>query len=170
MKSIFIFVSVLFLIGVSPFCLFSQGLKVGYVNTIEVFNEYQRTKDQDELLEEEKDRIKEILETKENQIREIQGSLEMLREGEREREIERLQSKMESYRQLRQKELSEVQEKRDEMMREIVEDIDQTIKDYARENGYDLILNGNSVLYAPEGKNLSSDILRIINRAYRRRR
>ncbi len=149
---------------------FAAELKIGYVNTIEVFNEYQRTKDQEEQLETKKEEVTKILQAKEKEIRDAQGKLEVLREDQREEEIKKLQAKMHQYRDLRQKELEGVQEKRDQMMRDIVEDIDQAIKDYAQKNNYDLIVNGNSVLYAPDNKDLTDEILKIINQAYGRRR
>ncbi len=147
---------------------FAGGLKIGHVDTIEVFNEYQRTIDQDEQLEAKKEEVKKTLEEQEEKIRESQGRLEVLREDQREAERQKLQEMMERYSQLRQVELEEITRKRDGMMRDIVEDIDQTIKDYARKNGYDLIINGNSVLYAPKKNDLTAEVLSILNRVYRR--
>lgn len=147
---------------------FSANLKMGYVDTVEVFNEYQRTKDQDELLESKKEEVQRILEEKERRLRDIQNRLEVLREDQREAERDNLQEAMEDYRQARQRELSGIQRKRDEMMREIAEDIYQVIETYAKQNNYDLIINRNSILYAPEDKDLTETILNIINREYRR--
>lgn len=150
-------------------CSFAGDLKIGYVDTIEVFNEYQRTIDQEEELEGKKEKVHQTLEAQEEKIRGIQRRMEVLREDQRAQESQKLQEELQKYRDLRQKELVDITRKRDDMMREIIEDIDQAIKDYAAKNNYDLIINGNSVLYAPEKNDLTARILDIINKQYRRR-
>lgn len=164
MKKLFV-LAFLFLFSLP---VLAGSMKIGYVDTIEVFNEYQRTIDQEGRLETEKERVREALEGKEEEIRSIQKKIEVMREAQAAKEREKLQQVMEEYRELRQKELTGVARKRDEMMREIVEDIDRAITNYAQENGYHFILNGNSVLYAPEASNLTDKILSIVNKEYRR--
>ncbi|MFO8053081.1 MAG: OmpH family outer membrane protein [Candidatus Omnitrophota bacterium] len=148
-------------------CGFAKDLNIGYVNTIEVFNEYQRTKEQDKQLEEKKEKVKEGLEAKEKEIQNIQSKLEVLKEGKKKAEEAKLQKKMQEYRDMRQKELTDIKKERDEMMKDIIADIEQTVEDYAKKNNYDLIVNGNSVLYGAKSKDLTNKILKIINKKYR---
>ncbi|MCF7887191.1 MAG: OmpH family outer membrane protein [Candidatus Omnitrophica bacterium] len=161
----------IFLVAVAAFsfsvCSFAQGLKIGYVDTIKVFNEYQRTKEQDKQLEAKKEKAKENLEAREKEIQKIQSRLEVLKEGKQEAERAKLQEKMGEYRDVRQKELTDIKKERDEMMKDIIEDIDQTIKDYAKKNNYDLVVNGNSVLYGVESNDLTDKVLTIINKKYK---
>ncbi|MCF7888185.1 MAG: OmpH family outer membrane protein [Candidatus Omnitrophica bacterium] len=146
---------------------FAKDLKIGYVDTIEVFNEYQRTKEQDKQLETKKEKAKENLEVREKEIQKIQSRLEVLKEDKQEAERAKLQEKMQEYRDVRQKEFTDIKKERDEMMKDIIEDIDQTIKDYAKKNKYDLVVNGNSVLYGIESQDLTDKILTIINKKYK---
>ncbi|MCF7871136.1 MAG: OmpH family outer membrane protein [Candidatus Omnitrophica bacterium] len=161
----------IFLVAMAAFsfsiCGFAENLKIGYVDTIEVFNEYQRTKDQDQQLEKKKEIIQEKLDTKEKEIEKIQSRLEVLKEDQKEKEREKLQTKMQEYRELRQKEFTDIKKERDEMMKKIVDDIDQVIKGYGKENKYDFILNGNSVLYGTKANNLTSKVIKIINKNYK---
>ncbi len=164
------FFSILLAVGLSfSFATgsFAKDLKIGYVNTIEVFNEYQRTKDQDKQLEVKKEKAQETLEAREKEIQKIQNRLEVLKEGEREKEAEKLRTKMEEYRDIRQKEFTDIKKERDEMMKKIIDDIDQTVSDYAKKNNYDLIVNGNSVLYGQKQLDLTDTILKIINKKYK---
>jgi outer membrane protein len=146
---------------------FAKDLKIGYVDTIKVFNDYQRTKEQDKQLETKKEKIKESLEAREKEIQKIQSRLEVLKEDKQEEERAKLQEKMEEYRDVRQKEFTDIKKERDEMMKDIIEDIDQTVKDYAKKNKYDLVVNGNSILYGVESSDLTDKILTIINKKYR---
>ncbi|MCF7869798.1 MAG: OmpH family outer membrane protein [Candidatus Omnitrophica bacterium] len=160
-----------FLVAVAVFSFsassFAKDLKIGYVDTIEVFNEYQRTKEEDKQLEAKKEKAKESLETREKEIQKIQSKLEVLKEDKQEAERAKLQEKMKEYRDIRQKEFTDIKKERDEMMKDIIEDIDQTIKDYAESNNYDLVVNGNSVLYGLESNDLTDKILTIINKKYK---
>lgn len=146
---------------------FAQGLKVGYVNTIEVFNEYERTKKEDKQLEVKKEKAQKSLEGKEKELQKIQNRLEVLKEGEKEKEREKLRTKMQEYREIRQKEFTDIKKERDEMMKDIIDDIDQTVSDYAKKNKYDLIINGNSILYGQKKIDLTDTILKIINKKYK---
>ncbi len=169
MKKFFIILGgVFFIFGFSANS-FASSLKIGYVNTIEVFNEYQLTIDKEEELEGKKDKVKQSLQVKEDQIRESQQRLGVLREDQLDAEREKLQKKIMEYRELREKELTDITQKRDVMMRNIVEDIDQSIKEYARDNGYDFILDGSTLLFGPEDSDLTDEILRRINQEYGRR-
>ncbi|MCF7916556.1 MAG: OmpH family outer membrane protein [Candidatus Omnitrophica bacterium] len=146
---------------------FAQDLKVGYVDTIEVFNEYERTKEEDKQLEVKKEKAQKSLKAKEKELQKIQNRLEVLKEGEREKERENLRTKMQEYRETRQKEFTDIKKERDEMMKNIINDIDQAVSDYAKKNKYDLIINGNSVLYGQKQIDLTDTILKIINKKYR---
>ncbi|MCF7874742.1 MAG: OmpH family outer membrane protein [Candidatus Omnitrophica bacterium] len=148
-------------------CGFAENLKIGYVDTIKVFNEYQRTKDQDQQLEEKKELIQGKLDAKEKEIQKIQSRLEVLKEDQKEKERENLQTKMQEYREMRQKEFTDIKKERDEMMKKIVDDIDQAVSNYGKENKYDFIINGNSVLYGTKTNDLTSDIIKIINKSYK---
>jgi Skp family chaperone for outer membrane proteins len=74
---------------------------------------------------------------------------------------------MQEYREMRQKEFTDIKKERDEMMKKIVDDIDQAVSNYGKENKYDFIINGNSVLYGTKTNDLTSNIIKIINKNYK---
>jgi Skp family chaperone for outer membrane proteins len=53
-------------------------------------------------------------------------------------------------------------------MKEIVDDIEKTIKEYAKKNNYDFIIHGSAVLYADKAADITTDILKVVNDAYKK--
>jgi Skp family chaperone for outer membrane proteins len=48
-------------------------------------------------------------------------------------------------------------------MKEIIQDIDKTISDYARKNNFDIILHGSAILYGDKGMDVTAEILKAVN-------
>ncbi len=147
---------------------FAKELKVGFVDVFEVFNEYEKTKDHDAKLEKKKEEAEKQLDKKKEEIEKLQGKLSVLKEKEKAREEEKISKKIEEYRELERKSFTDIKKERDESMQLIVEDIDKIVADYAKKNGYDLILNENVILYGSKAMDITDVILKISNKHYRK--
>ena len=152
------------------FACFAEELKVGFVDVFEVFNDYEKTKDYDEKLEVKKEKAEKQLDKKKEEIEKLQGKLSLLKEKEKAKEEEQISQKIEEYRELERKSFTDIKKDRDESMKAIVEDIDKIVAAYAKENGYDLILNENVVLYGNKSMDITSDILKISNKKYKKKK
>ncbi len=168
MKKIFISIlAIIILAGFSSLAL-AQDLKIGYVDIFEVFNEYQKTKDYDEKLEGKKEKAEEALLKKKSTIEKMQSKLSVLREEERKRKEEALGEEVKEYREQERKAYTDIKKERDEKMKEIVEDIDEIVEDYAKKHQYTLIINENSILYGAKVMDITSEILKIANKQYKK--
>jgi outer membrane protein len=152
-----------------PLSAFSKDLKIGYVDIFQVFNEYEKTKEYDQKLEEKKSTTEKKLEAKKDTIEKLQNKLDLLKEGEKAKEEEKLGKEVKEYRDLEREAFTDIRKERDEKMKDIVEDIDKIIKDYAKKNGFDLIVNSNAVLYGVKAMDITAEILKISNKAYRKK-
>lgn len=150
------------------FTCFAKELKVGFVDVFEVFNEYEKTKDYDEKLEKKKEEAEKQLDKRKEEIEKLQGKLSLLKEKEQEKEEEKISKKIEEYRELERKSFTDIKKERDESMQVIVEDIDKIVDEYAKNNGYDLILNENVILYGNKAMDITAEILKISNKKYRK--
>ena len=149
----------------SPVC-FAKDMKIGYVDIFKVFNDYEKTKEYDEKLEAKKDVAEKKLEKKKEAIMKFQGKLDLLKEGEKAKEEEKLSKELKEYRDLEREAFTDIRKERDEKMKDIVEDIDKIIKDYAKKNGFNLIINSNAVLYGAKAMDVTDEILKISNKKY----
>ncbi len=149
---------------------FAQDLKIGYVDVFGVFNEYDKTKDYDATLEKKKGEIEKKLEGKKKDIEKMQSKLELLNEGEKVKEEEKIMAKVKAYRDLERSAFTDIKKARDEKMQEIVEDIRKVIKEYAKQEKFNLIISENSVLYGDDNViNITDRVLKISNQQFKKK-
>ncbi|MBU1122940.1 MAG: OmpH family outer membrane protein [Candidatus Omnitrophota bacterium] len=167
MKKFFLCLAILGLIV--PFNTFANSdIKIGYVNVFDVFDKYSKTKEYDDALETVKDKKEVTLNKKKDEIEKMQSKLSLLKPQEQEEKQAEVAAEIESYRNLEREIYIDLKKDRDEKMKEILEDINLVVKDYAKKNKFDLIINENAVLYGEKIMDISSDILKIMNERYKK--
>ena len=147
---------------------FSKDLKVGYVDIFKIFNEYAKTKEYDKVLEQEKEERKKELDKKKEIIEKMQGKLGLLKEKEQAKEKEKLALQVDAYREAEREIFTDLKKKRDDKMKEIVEDINKVIEEYAKKYKFDLVINENAVLYGKKAMNITASILKLVNKRYKK--
>jgi len=148
---------------------FSKDLKIGYVDIFKVFNDYEKTKEYDTKLEKKKNAAEKELEVKKVIIEKLQNKMSLLKEAEKTKKREELSKEVQEYRDLEREIFTDIRKERDEKMKDIVEDIDKIVKDYAKKNGFDLVVNSNAVLYGVKTLDITSQILKISNDKYKKK-
>lgn len=152
------------------FTCFAKDMKIGYVDIFKVFNDYEKTKEYDDKLEVKKNAAEKKLENKKETIEKLQGKLDLLKESEKAKEAKKLSKELKEYRDLEREVFTDIRKERDEKMKDIVEDIDKIIKDYAKKNGFELIINSNAVLYGVKAMDVTDEILKISNKKYKKKK
>ncbi|MFA5270721.1 MAG: OmpH family outer membrane protein [Candidatus Omnitrophota bacterium] len=158
-------VSLVAFLVICSFCSvsYAKELKIGYLNFLEVFNEYKKTKDYDEALNKKTEEKEKQLKDKGAELEKMQSKLSVLKDKEKDKEQKKMDQAEKEFQQLRRQSLLDLKKERDEKMKEIVEDIEKTIKDYAEKNNFDLILHGSAVLYGAKSIDITADVLKIVN-------
>ena len=169
MKCLVSFLLVLAMVTSFSLTSFSKDLKIGYVDIFKVFNEYEKTKEYDANLEKKKEQAEKELDSKKEVITKLQSKISLLKEKDREKEQKKISEEVKSYRELEREAFTDIKKERDTRMKDIVEDINEVIKDYAKKNGFDLIINETSVLYGDKIMDVTSDILKISNKSYKKK-
>ncbi|MBU0694301.1 MAG: OmpH family outer membrane protein [Candidatus Omnitrophica bacterium] len=164
MKRLLVVLLSLGLIGSFSFTAKSAEIKIGYVNIFEIFNEYGKTKEYDEMLEKKKQEEEKKLDTKKKEIEKMQGKLSLLKDKEQDKEQEKIIQAKEEYLELKRQVFTDLKEERDKKMEEIFGDINKVIKDYAEKNKFDLIINENGLLYGSKTMDVTSQILELVNK------
>ncbi|MFA6281224.1 MAG: OmpH family outer membrane protein [Candidatus Omnitrophota bacterium] len=161
-KGIITFVTFLM---ICSFCSvsYAKELKIGYINFLSIFNEYKKTKEYDDVLNKKTEEKEKQLKEKGAELEKMNSKLSVLKDKEKEKEQQKLESAEKDFQQLRRQSLLDLKKERDEKMKEIIDDIEKTIKDYAKKNNYDLILHGSAVLYGDKGIDITDAVLKIVN-------
>jgi len=152
-----------------PLVCFSGDLKIAYVNVFKVFNEYNKTKEYDEKLEVKRAAAEKELTARRGKIESIRSKLEVLKESKRKKEEGKLAEEVKSYREIERKAFVDIKKERDEKMKEIIEDINKIIKEYAAKHKFDLVINENAILYGNSAMDITSNILNLSNKQYKKK-
>ena len=140
--------------------------KVAYVDLGRMFDEYEKTKAYDKLLEVDNKKFQEDRTKKIDAIRDLQGKAVALKEDAKaksEKEIEKFKAELLTFDQQNRTDLTKA---RDEKVREILMDIEKTVSEYAKKEGYSFVFNDKMLIYGTESMNITEPVLKGLNEAY----
>ncbi|MDP2912061.1 MAG: OmpH family outer membrane protein [Candidatus Omnitrophota bacterium] len=158
-------IAVLFLI-MTPVFAESQG-KIGYIDLSRSFDEYQKTKDFDKELEKKGDMKQGEREKLVQDIRKMREELELLNKNAREKKEADIEAKIKSLQEFDQEAKTDLTKERDNMVKDILKEMSDVIKEYGQKNGYSIILNDRVLLYGDPGMELTNEIIKILNEGYK---
>jgi len=164
----------LFLAAPTQAQLFKKGVKIGYVDIAEVFDQYEATDiATEELKEDIEEKAKDIEKRKEDinilsQKLETQGTV--INEEEKTKVKKDVEGKLKELKNITERSNRELRQREKKLIRDILKDIEAVIKIYGKDNGYDLILDKRQVLYGPEGMDVTGEIVKIINQRLKKRK
>ena len=164
MKTARVLVTTIFLL-----CVMSAGVyaadegKIGYVDLSRLFDEYHKTKAYDKVLETKHGELEKVGKEKIEKIRESEGKLALLKEDQRKTLKGEIDLMKDSAQEFVQQEQSNLTKDRNEKIREILLEIEKVVSDFAEQKGYDVILNDRVLIYGNPTKNLTEEILTILN-------
>jgi outer membrane protein len=144
----------------------SQG-KVGYIDLSRAFDEYQKTKDFDKELEGKGDMKQQEREKVVQDIRKMREELELMNKNAREKKETDIESKIKSLQDFDQEAKTDLTKDRDNMVKDILKEMSDVIKEYGEKNGYSIIVNDRVLLYGDPGMELTNEIIKILNDKYK---
>lgn len=161
-------VMALFVFGI--FCGAGQGTahakeyKIGYVDLARVFDEYKKTKDSEKTLEE-KGKAKEAERKKlVDELKALKDEQALLSEKGKAEKQTVIDNKIKNLQDFDKTARDELMQARNDMLSGILKSIEDVVTDYAKQTGYDLVLNSRMLLYGGEQYDLTSEVLKRLNR------
>lgn len=161
------FLAVLMMLGLS-LPAFAAELKVAYVDVGEVFDNYQKTKDQDLVLKtagEAKEKERNEMMAK---IRSMEDELALLaadaRASKQEQLIEKKRQLEDFDRNIRQ----QLAEQRDKVVREIFQEIDVIVQEFSAKGGYDMIFNKRVLLAQKKSFDITAQVSAELAKKYKK--
>ena len=140
--------------------------KVAYVDLSRMFDEYEKTKAYDKVLEADNKKFQEERTKKIDAIRDLQGKTAALKDEEKakvEKDIEKLKAELLAFDQQKRTDLTKA---RDEKVREILMEIEKTVSEYAKKEAYAFVFNDRVLIYGDQSMNITEPILKSLNEAY----
>jgi outer membrane protein len=148
-------------------------MKIGFINSEEIFQRYEATKDAQDKFNKEVAKWEQEASDKQKAMKDMKEQLEkqsLLLSSERKKEIEsQLQQKMIEYQEFLQSKFGQKGEalvKNEELTKPIVEKINTIIEKIAKDEGYDYIFDarGGGVVFAKKTYDLTERVISLLNK------
>ena len=141
----------------------AASLKIGYVNLAKVFDGYERTKASDAVLEKQGKEKEAELQGRMGELKKLRQSLELLNDDAREAKSRDIEQKADELQRFRNATARDLRRERDKIAKDILGEIQKTVEDYAKANGFSLILDERSLLYGQATYDVTDEILKALN-------
>ncbi len=137
--------------------------KIGVMDLSKVFDNYQRTKDYDAVLEGKTKDYEKARNEKIDKIKELQNKMALLKDDEKEKVVKDLDAMRNDSSSFDQAQQTDLKKQRDDKIREILLEIEKVTSDFAKKEKYDIIFNDRVLVYGADGMDVSSQVLEILN-------
>lgn len=144
----------------------SPGLKIAVVRLSKIFEEYEKTKSSESQLEGLNKSKQAERERLVSEIKGMRDELILLNEEARQERQKGIEEKLKSLAGFDRETKETLRKKRDDAMKGILDEIEQTVTGYAKENGFTLVLNEQAVLYGVESIDVTDQVLSLLNERY----
>lgn len=157
-------VAVVFGISLFAGAACAKEYKIAYVDLAKVFDEYKKTKDAEKNLEE-KGKVKEGERTKMiDELKKLKDEQALLSEKAKNEKQTVIDEKIRVLQEFDRKTRDELVKERNDMLGGILKDIERVVSEFAKANGYDMVLNSRMLLYGAEQYDLTGEILARLNK------
>ena len=141
--------------------------KIAIINIGKTFDSYQHTIESDKQLSSKGAKKEEEHTKMVEEVKKLREGLDLLSDKAKEERKKQLEEKVRRLQEFEQAARTELQGERDSMARQILQEIDKALQEYAQKGGYDLILNERVVVYGKETYDITNDFIQWLNQRYK---
>lgn len=137
--------------------------KIAYVDIGQLFDSYAKTKEHNKVLEDKFSAFEAEHNKRLEKIKEQGGKLAALKEAERNKLQEQLSKDEAALGEFDRQQQLDLRREYNDRMKEILLEIEKVIKDFAKKEGYTLILNNKILAYGDESLDITDKIIKLLN-------
>jgi len=142
--------------------------KFAYVDLSRIFSEYGKTKDYDKALTDKEGVYSSDREKKVNEIKQFQEKMNILSDKEKEAKKADLESRVKTLQDYDRQKQTDLRKEQDEKMKEILKDIEETVKVYAEKEGFTMVFNDRVLVYQNKSLDITDKIIDMLNKGYKK--
>ncbi len=161
-----VFVLMCCAVHLAPRPSWAAELKLGYVNLAKLFDTYQRTKESERVLTQKGEGKEAQLKGQAAELKKLRDNLELLNAPARDAKLKEIEEKSDAFQQLKTRTERDLVRERNQMAKTILDEIEQTVTDYAKAHAFSLIVDQRSLLYGQEAYDLTDELLKVLNDGY----
>lgn len=144
--------------------------KIGYVDMATVFDEYLKTKEFDKSLEAKGGQKQTERERMVNEIKKLKDEVELLSAAAKDEKQAVIDEKIKTLQEFDRSTRSALSKERDNMVRDILKEIEAVIQDYGKAQGYSFIFYDRALAYKSDNSNLTTQVIKVLNDAYTKKK
>ena len=159
------FVKVIFVMLVMIFSasVYADNQKIGFVDFEKVFNNYKRTRDENQKLQRVKEDKEKSAQTMIEEINKLKAEAEILSDDAKRKAEKEIMEKLRALRDYTDDSKKELLDERNVLFQKITEEIRQVIAAKGKIEKFSLILDDKALFYKESALDLTEQIIQIIN-------
>lgn len=142
--------------------------KFAYIDLSRAFSEYNKTKDFDKVLSEKDSAYSQEREKKVNEVKQFQDKMNLLSDKEKETKKVEMETKVKALQEYDRQKQTDLRKDQDEKMKEILKDIEDTVKKYSEKEGYSFVFNDRVLVYENKSFDITDKIVSLLNKSYKK--
>lgn len=150
--------------GLAPEIACAKEYKIAYVDLAKVFDDYKKTKDSEKDLADKAKGKEDARKAMVDELRKLKDEQSLLSDKAKADKQKVIDAKIKTLQDFDMKTRDDLLKERNDMLGGILKDIEKVVTAYAKENGYDFILNSRMLLYGGEQYDLTNEILSRLNK------
>jgi len=163
-RKLFIVIMVFVVCGLMVSSAYAQSGKMGYVDLRRAFYDYEKTKNLETELnalteERQQDRTNKI-----EAITKLRDEAELLSGDAKSKKQGEIDGKLGALQEFDRETRQQLLNKKNDMFREVIDDIQKIVEDIGKKEGYDYILDSRNVMYAKEDFDLRDTVVGQLNK------
>jgi outer membrane protein len=142
--------------------------KFGYVDLSRTFNEYNKTKDFDKVLNEKETAFTAERDKKVAEVKALQDKVNLLSDKEKEAKKPDIEAKIKALQEYDRQKQTDLRKEQDDRMKEVLKDIEEAVKKYSEKEGYTMVFNDRVLIYQAKDMDITDKIIDILNKGYKK--
>ena len=138
--------------------------KFGFVNLARAFSEYSKTKEFDKVLTEKEKNYTAERDKKLNDLNALRDKFSLLSDKEREAKKNELENKAKAIKDFITQREGDLRKEQEDKMKEVLKDIESTVKTYAEKEGFTLVFNDRVLVYQTKSMDITDQIIGLLNK------
>ncbi len=142
----------------------AEAAKIGYVDLRRTFYEYEKTKDMEGELTKLADEFQGERAEEVKAITKMRDEAELLKDDTKNQKQSEIENKLKELQEFDRKTRQELLDKKNDMFRKVIDDIQGVVEQLGKKNDYDYVLDSRNIMYGREVFDLTDEVLGELNK------
>jgi outer membrane protein len=142
----------------------AADIKLAYINLARTFSEYSKTKTFDKDLTDKENKYTTERDKKLGELNSLRDKFNLLSDKEKDAKKSELENKAKAIKDFITQKEADLRKEQEDKMKDILKDIETTVKSYAEKEGYTLVFNDRVLVYQNKTMDITDKIIDLLNK------